>query len=57
VGVQWHPENLAAGGEEASRRLFAEFARVVRDRSVSIHVDTDKTNRNDEARLPVGRSR
>ncbi len=33
VGVQWHPENLAPAGDEASRRLFAEFARVVRERA------------------------
>jgi len=33
VGVQWHPENLAAAGEAASRRLFSEFARAVRERA------------------------
>ncbi|HYK43383.1 MAG TPA: gamma-glutamyl-gamma-aminobutyrate hydrolase family protein [Thermoanaerobaculia bacterium] len=33
VGVQWHPENLAAAGETASRRLFSEFARAVRERA------------------------
>jgi len=30
VAVQWHPENLA--GDEVSRKLFAEFARVVKTR-------------------------
>jgi putative glutamine amidotransferase len=35
VGVQWHPENLAAAGDPASRRLFEEFARAVRARAVS----------------------
>lgn len=33
VAVQWHPENLAPAGDEPSRRLFAEFAKAVRDRS------------------------
>ena len=33
LGVQWHPENLAAAGEAASRRLVAEFARAVRERA------------------------
>ena len=33
VGVQWHPENLAAAGDAASRRLFEEFARSVRRRA------------------------
>ena len=51
VGVQWHPENLATAGEAASRRLFAEFARVVRERSAS------NGNPNDEARQPVAGSR
>ena len=32
VGVQWHPENLAAAGDEPSRRLFREFADAVRRR-------------------------
>jgi putative glutamine amidotransferase len=32
IGVQWHPENLAAAGDEPSRRLFADFARAVRAR-------------------------
>jgi putative glutamine amidotransferase len=31
VAVQWHPENLA--DDPASRRLFEEFARAVRERS------------------------
>ena len=53
VGVQWHPENLAADGEEASRRLFAEFARVVRERSSA----NQNGKRNDEARQPVAGSR
>ena len=35
VGVQWHPENLAADGEAASRRLFDEFARAVRERAAA----------------------
>lgn len=35
VGVQWHPENLAAAGDEPSRRLFAEFAQAVRSRTGS----------------------
>jgi putative glutamine amidotransferase len=35
VGVQWHPENLAAAGDAASRRLFAEFARAVRERAAA----------------------
>jgi putative glutamine amidotransferase len=34
VAVQWHPENLAAG-DPASRRIFEEFARVVRARVVA----------------------
>jgi putative glutamine amidotransferase len=34
VAVQWHPENLAAG-DPASRRIFEEFARVVRARAVA----------------------
>ena len=25
VGVQWHPEELALGGDSASRRLFDAF--------------------------------
>jgi putative glutamine amidotransferase len=33
VGVQWHPENLAAAGDAPSRRLFEEFARSVRRRA------------------------
>jgi len=33
IGVQWHPENLAAAGDEPSRRLFADFARAVRARA------------------------
>ena len=50
VGVQWHPENLAADGEAASRRLFAEFARAVRDRAAA--------GRNEEAgQAPAARSR
>jgi putative glutamine amidotransferase len=50
VGVQWHPENLAADGEAASRRLFAEFARAVRDRAAA--------SRNEEAgQAPAARSR
>jgi len=50
VGVQWHPENLAADGEAASRRLFAEFARAVRDRAAA--------SRNEEAgQEPFARSR
>ena len=53
VGVQWHPENLAADGEEASRRLFAEFARVVRERSAM----NENGKSNDEARQPVAGSR
>jgi putative glutamine amidotransferase len=31
LAVQWHPENLLA--DPASRRLFAEFARAVRERA------------------------
>jgi putative glutamine amidotransferase len=31
LAVQWHPENLA--GDPVSRRLFAEFARAVKERS------------------------
>jgi len=31
VAVQWHPENLR--GDPASQRLFAEFARAVRERA------------------------
>ena len=31
VAVQWHPENLV--GDPASERLFAEFARAVRERA------------------------
>lgn len=33
LGVQWHPEELVAGGEPWDRRLFAAFAAVVRERS------------------------
>jgi len=29
--VQWHPENLV--GDPASERIFAEFARAVRERT------------------------
>ncbi len=32
LAVQWHPENLA-GGDGPSRRIFQEFARVVRARA------------------------
>jgi putative glutamine amidotransferase len=35
VGVQWHPEILAAAGVEPSRRLFREFADAVRRRALS----------------------
>jgi len=35
VAVQWHPENLAPAGDPASRRLFEEFARAVRERAAS----------------------
>jgi putative glutamine amidotransferase len=31
VGVQWHPEELTGTSEEWDRRLFAAFARAVRD--------------------------
>ncbi len=31
VAVQWHPENLAPGGDPLSRRLFAEFAQAARE--------------------------
>jgi putative glutamine amidotransferase len=34
LAVQWHPENLRR--DEPSRRLFAEFARAVRERTVGI---------------------
>ena len=35
VGVQWHPENLAAEGDPPSQALFDELARVARARSAS----------------------
>lgn len=44
VAVQWHPENLAPAGDPASRRLFAEFARIVRG------------NAGDRALLPESRA-
>ena len=34
LGVQWHPENLAAS-DGASRRIFEEFARAVRARALA----------------------
>ena len=35
LGVQWHPENLAPAGDEPSRRLFADFARAVREHAAA----------------------
>ena len=34
VGVQWHPEELTATPEEWDRRLFAAFAKAVREAQV-----------------------
>lgn len=52
VAVQWHPENLAAAGDEPSRRMFAEFAKAVRERAESRSVGASSS---DEAGRPVSR--